>query len=76
MINIIKHGKEYKAPTPPTYYSCTCRYCGCEFEFSDRDTDWTYQKTTSYGRPAFYIDCPECNTRLYEWHWSSETIVQ
>lgn len=73
MINITKHGREYKAPTPPTYYSHTCRYCGCEFEFSDRDTKHTYEKVTSYGRPALYIDCPECKTRSYEWSWKSET---
>ena len=73
MINIIKHGREYKAPTQPTYYSCTCRDCGCEFEFSSRDIDWTYDRVSTEGRPAFFIDCPECNKRIYEWFWQSGT---
>lgn len=77
MVNITKHGREYKAPTPPTYYSCTCRHCGCEFEFSDRDTDYALDMVTfdmgSNFRPAFYIYCPECKTKSYEWHWTSET---
>ena len=72
MINITKHGREYKAPTPPTYYSCTCGCCGCEFEFSSRDIDYTYD-IVSDCRPAFFIDCPECNKRIYEWSWQSET---
>ena len=73
MIVITKHGREYKAPTPPIYYSCTCRYCGCEFEFSNRDIDWTYDRVSTDGRPAFFIDCPECNKRIYEWSWQSQT---
>ena len=73
MVNIIKHGKEYKAPTPPTYYSHTCRNCGCEFVFSSRDIDYTYNRASANGKPAFYIDCPECYTRSYEWSWQSQT---
>lgn len=73
MVNIIKHGREYKAPTPPTYYTYICRNCGCVFEFSGRDIDWTYDRVSTDGKPAFFIDCPECNTRSYEWSWQSET---
>ena len=73
MINIIQHGREYKAPTPPTYYSCICSGCECKFEFSDRDCDYTYDMVSTTGRPAFFIDCPECNKRIYEWFWKSET---
>lgn len=73
MILITKHGREYHAPASPTYYSCTCPDCECEFEFDNLDLNWTYDMTTSEGRPAFYVNCPECNKRLYEWCWRSET---
>lgn len=69
MIKITKHGRGYKAPTPPTYYSCTCRYCGCEFEFEDSEykLDSTMREAFSF-RPAMYIICPECHCKNYEWY--------
>ena len=76
MVVILKHGRKYKAPTPPIYYSYTCYQCECKFAFTDRDTKYTYERTTSYGEPVFYIDCPECKTRSYEWSWQSETNEQ
>ena len=39
-------------------YRNTCPYCGCEYEYEDKDVQFSYQYTST-GMKA-YITCPCC----------------
>lgn len=51
MLEIIKRGAEYVAPT---VYRATCKRCGCEFRF---DSDYIEDVTGDYKA---IIRCPDC----------------
>lgn len=55
MIEIIKHGTKTKH---------ICKECGCVFTYEDEDVQI---ETSPFhgGGDNKYIDCPQCNNRIY-----------
>lgn len=51
-IEIIKHGER------KTKYIATCRECGCQFSFQEKDVEQQF-----FERNELFVEihCPECN---------------
>jgi transcription initiation factor TFIIIB Brf1 subunit/transcription initiation factor TFIIB len=60
-MEIIKHGKTYKAPK-----EMTCPDCGCVFTYKDTDIEQNWVRVTAYDSDLTYtyIVCPECRKTI------------
>lgn len=59
MIKVIKYG---------TRKVSKCEKCGCEFSYEEEDINDSYKENTNIDATIpgdKYIDCPQCNTRVY-----------
>lgn len=63
-MKILKHGKNYS-----NNKIITCGLCHCKFEYTDEDVKLqgyeTYTFTTYPPIIEYYIDCPECKSKVY-----------
>jgi DNA-directed RNA polymerase subunit RPC12/RpoP len=60
-MEIIKHGRTYKAPQIKT-----CPICECEFSYEEKDIEQNWVRINAYDSDLTYtyINCPECGTTI------------
>lgn len=66
-MQVIKHGYMYDADkSNPTSYSCKCRRCGCEMEFTCDDLLYAgMEHYLGRTRAVFCLICPDCKATAY-----------